>query len=286
MSIEIKQNVCLKNYTTWRVGGAAREFVEVKSTAELKEALSLNKHATILGGGSNVLISDNGINGLVIKNQMRKVLLDGDLVIAQSGAPFTLVANYFYLSSFGGLEWAQGIPGTIGGAVIGNAGAHGSSMANVIEWVEVLRGGDIVRLSNNQCGFSYRKSSFKKDDIILSCALKTIKSDQKVIASMRSNFLAYRKQTQPAGNSCGSVFKGVKQSCHKNINSAGFFIEQAGLKNYQIGGAVVSDKHANFILNPHGTATAVDILELVNYIKLTVYKMFGIVLQEEFKFLE
>ena len=284
MSLEIKTNICLKNYTTWRVGGAAEYFAIVKTPQELLQALEFNKKITLLGAGSNVLISDNGIKGLVIKNRMHKVVESGGFIIAESGTALPLLANYYYLSGFGDLYWAHSIPGTLGGALKSNAGAHGGTIGDLVQSVEVLRDGKKITLTKSDCGFSYRNSKFLDSDIILNATLSYKKTPQELTAQKRKEAIEYRKLTQPTGFSAGSTFKSVPSPNCSKLISAGFYIDKAGLKGKRVGGAVVSEKHANFILND-SSATASDILELITTIKLKVYKMFGIVLAEEIKYL-
>jgi len=286
MELAIKSEVCLKNYTTWRIGGKADRFAVVKTVDELTNVIKIDKSPTIIGGGSNVLIADSGIRGLVIKNQMHRIKESSDIVVVDSGTALSLVANYYYLSSYGDLYWAHLIPGTVGGALKSNAGAHGGNIGDIVEWVEIFRDGDIVRLSNSECGFGYRISKFKSSDIIIRAGLRFSRDNQSNIAIKRHEAKEYRKNTQPVGFSAGSVFKAIPspRCLKRDYFSAGFYIERAGLKGTRVGGAVVSHKHANFILNDN-SATCADVLELIATIKLKVYKTFGVALKEEVCFL-
>ena len=270
----IKKNVLLKNYTTFKIGGRAKYFYIAKDKEDLIRAITLAKKMKlpffILGGGSNLLISDRGFNGLVIK----------------FGQPLSL-----YVSK--GLEWAVGIPGTIQGAVCGNTGAFKQSMQDAVKEVEVfdVKTGEIKNFKNKDCQFSYKDSIFKKKKnlIILSVKIKNRASEgsededenEVLIASKKSNaqkikeYLDYRKERQPLNfPSAGSVFKNPPGF------SAGELIDECGLKGKKIGNVKISEKHANFIVNL-GRGEAKDVMRLIKIIKNRVKKKFGVVLEEE-----
>lgn len=258
--MNFRKNILLKKYTTFKIGGPAKYFFEAKTKIELISALKLAKEKNlpffILGGGSNLLVSDQGFNGLVIK----------------FGQPLSA-----YVTK--GLEWAIGIPGTIQAAVWGNAGAFGGSMADVVKSVEVLdiNSLKIKILKNKDCKFAYRDSVFKqkKNLIILSVEIKTKKSSLKKI----KEYLAHRKKTQPLNfPSAGSVFKNPVGL------SAGKLIQDCNLKGKKIGNVQVSEKHANFIINL-GNGQAKDVIKLIKLIKEKVKNKFGIVLEEEIQLL-
>jgi UDP-N-acetylmuramate dehydrogenase len=252
----LKKNVSLKNYTTFKIGGPAKYFFEAKKKEDLIGAVIAAKKMKlpffIFGGGSNILVSDEGFKGLVIKY----------------GQPLSLYV-------FNGLEWAVGIPGTIQGAVWGNAGAFGKSMKDVVKEVEVfdLKNKKIKILKNKDCKFGYRDSIFKqnKNLIILSAKIKSKKSNPKKM----KEYLNYRKKTQPLNlPSAGSIFKNPKGF------SAGELIEGCGLKGKRIGNVKISEKHANFIVNLGG-GKAKDVMKLINLAKKKVKEKFGITLEEE-----
>jgi len=274
----IKRNVLLKNYTTFKIGGPAKYFFVAKNKEELISAISAAKknHLPffILGGGSNLLVSDKGFNGLVVK----------------FGQPLS-----WYVSK--GLEWAAGIPGTIQGGVYGNAGAFGKSMKDIIESVEVFDAetGKIKIFKNKDCRFSYRNSIFRKKKklIILSVRIKQQVSEgsedgeedkvlfapKKVNAKKIKQYLDYKKQTQPLNfPSAGSVFKNPKGF------SAGELIEKCGLKGKKVGNVKISEKHANFIVNL-GQGKAKDVIKLIKLIKKKVKNKFKILLEEEIQHL-
>ncbi len=255
----IQKNVLLKNYTTFRIGGRAKYFFEAKTKEDLIRAIKLAKKLEIpffvLGAGSNTLVSDKGFDGLVIK----------------FGQPLSL-----YVSK--GLEWAAGIPGTIQGAVYGNAGAFQWSMKDVVESVEVfdMKTEKIKIFKNKDCKFNYRGSIFKKKKslIILSAKIKSGKSDREKI----KGYLEYRRQHHPKLPSAGSVFKNVGKI------PAAILIHRAGLTGKRIGDAQISEKHSNFIVNL-GNAKAKDVLELIKLVKKTVKNKFKINLEEEIQYL-
>ena len=254
--MKFRKNVPLKNYTTFKIGGPAKYFFEAKRKEELIEAIKLAKKLElpffILGGGSNLLVSDKGFDGLVIK----------------FGQPLSS-----YVSK--GLEWAVGIPGTVQGAVWSNAGAFEKSMKDVVKEVEVFdtKTEKIKNFKSKDCKFGYRDSIFKKNKnlIILSVKIKSKKSNRKKI----KQYLDYRKKTQPLNfPSAGSIFK----------NPRGFFaadlIERCGLRGKRIGKVKISEKHANFIVNL-GNGKAKDVKKLIKLGKQKVKSKFGIVLKEE-----
>jgi len=256
----LKKNIFLKNYTTFRIGGRAKYFFVARKKEDLIKAILVAKKFKlpffILGSGSNLLISDKGYEGLVIK----------------TGTPLSLYV-------FKGLEWAAGIPGTIEGAVYGNAGAFGKSMKDAVKSVEVFdtKTGKIEIFKNKDCKFGYRSSIFKKKKnlIILSVKIKTKKSDPQKI----KQYLDYRKKTQPLNlPSAGSVFKNPKGVFAAEL------IEKCSLKGKKIGNVKISEKHANFIINL-GKAKAKDIRKLIDLIKKRVKKKFKTKLEEEIQYL-
>jgi len=308
--LKIKEKIPLKEYTTFKIGGPARYFFVAKNKEDLKNAILWAKKKKlplfILGGGSNVLFSDNGFKGLVIKIQNSNLKIQNEnskfKIICGAGLP--LMKLVFKSSEIGvtGLENLAGIPGTLGGAIWGNAGAFGREIGNLVEEVKVLDVGswklEVKRLKNKDCKFGYRDSIFKrkKNLIILEATLKLKKGKRKEIEEKIKEILRLRKEKQPLEfPSAGSVFKNVPiEKVSKRIREkfrekikdgflpAGVLIEAAGLKGVQIGGAKISEKHANFIVNV-GNAKASDVKELIEKIKKEVKKKFKIQLEEEIK---
>jgi UDP-N-acetylmuramate dehydrogenase len=302
--LKIRENVPLRDYTTFKIGGPARYFFVAKNKEEIKEAILWAKKKKlpffILGGGSNVLFSDNGFNGLVIKLQNRQYEIRNSKVIAEAGVPLQKLVLESAKKGLSGLENLAGIPGTLGGAIWGNAGAFGREIGNLVEEVKVLDVGssklEVKRLKNKDCKFGYRESIFKrkKNLIILEATLKLKKGNKKEIEEKMKEILKLRKEKQPLEfPSAGSVFKNVpirkipkkirerfKGKIKNGFLSAGALIEAAGLKGYKIGEAKISEKHANFILNVKN-AKAKDVVALMNLIKKRVKNKFKITLEEE-----
>lgn len=280
-----RHNVPLKNYNTFKVGGPAKYFCEVKDKNELEEAINFAKGKQlpyfILGGGSNLLISDEGFDGLVVKLNNSDIKLKGERVFAQAGADFGEVVEFAASKGLSGLEWATGIPGTLGGAIRGNAGAFGSYISEAVEAVEAIdEDFEFCGLANSDCGFDYRHSSFKDNNkIIFSSILKLKFENEEIIRERMKQNLDYRRERQPLGyGSAGSVFKNPSEK------PAGKLIEEAGLKGEKVGDAMVSEKHANFIINS-GNATAKDIKELIDLVKQRTKQETGYDLEEEIQYL-
>jgi len=308
--MEFQKNVSLKDYTTFKIGGRAKYFCIVSTKPGLVGAIKLAKKMKlpifILGAGSNLLISDKGFNGLVIKIENCKLKVEfcdsrtkrkkktkssshikNCKVNAEAGVPLNKLVSVSAEKSLSGMEWAAGIPGTVGGAVYGNAGAFGKSMKDVIKTVTVLKIPNsksqipnkfqTKKYKNKECRFGYRDSIFKKrkDLIIISATLQLKKGKKKEIGNIMEEYLEYKKKTQPLNFlSAGSVFKNPKNF------SAAELVEKCGLKGKKIGNAKFSEKHANFIVNLGG-ATAQDVKKLINLAKKSVKKKFGVVLEEE-----
>jgi UDP-N-acetylmuramate dehydrogenase len=278
----IRFNVSLAEYTTFKIGGIADYFLEVENKEKLKESVlwarDNNLPFFILSGGSNVLFSDKGYRGLVIKTGKGKINFKEEKIISFSGNLLRDIISFSLKEGLTGLEWSCGIPGSIGGAVFGNAGAFDSSIKDSVLEVEALdlETKKIKKFKNKECLFGYRESLFKKNNyVILEVLLKLKKEKKEIIEENINSFLKKRKEKQPLGNfSAGSVFKNEKGV------SAGFLIEKCGLKGKRIGNAVISQKHANFILNL-GKAKAKEVKELIEIAKKEVKKKFGIDLKEE-----
>ena len=284
----IKQKVLLKDYTTFKIGGSAQYFLEVSRKEELLAGIewAKNKKAPffVLGGGSNLLVSDKGFAGLVIKVSLNNCQFNGEKALAQAGVNLARLAKECCDKGLSGLEWSSGIQKiTVGGAIYGNAGAFGTNCADLIESVQALDtlDGAVKTFSFNDCQFDYKDSVFKKNKslIILTATFCLESKDSAEIEREMKRILAYRNQNHPKESSAGSVFKNPFQA-----PSAGELIEKCGLKGRQIGQAMISQKHANFIVNL-GQAKASDVLALINLAKQKVKEQFNIVLQEEIQYL-
>ena len=276
----VKKGVRLKNHTTFHIGGKAELFAVARETDDvvrLSREYSPLCDVTYLGRGSNVLISDKGVSGLVVLMRTEKSEFSGSGCIAEAGVPLSLLSGAYLSRSLSGLEFACCIPGSLGGALKMNAGAHGKCMADIVEWVEVLRGGEVVRLKNRECGFAYRASGFAAGDVILRASLNASEADKCDLQITTDKYKAFRREHQPTGFSAGSVFKAADKP-------AGYYIDAAGLKGLECGGAFVSEKHANFIVNS-GFATAENVTALIDEIKARVVAVFGVELKEEIIYL-
>lgn len=261
----------LSRYTTFGIGGSAR-------VTELTTDACLTAHFTggevILGGGSNVLAADAGVIEPVLINRRRGVTADGARLYVTSGEPLSALSRFALSACFSGLEWAEGIPGSVGGAVVMNAGAFGGCMADILDFVDVYDGTRFYRLTNAECGFSYRQSVFQNKKLFISgVGLRLSPGDTRHIGGLMWAYKTERRAKQPTGKCAGSVFKAADRP-------AGYYIERAGLKGRTVGGAAVSKQHANFIMNL-GTATASDVLNLIEEIEDTVREKYGVRLTRE-----
>lgn len=310
--LEIQENIQLAQYTTFRIGGPARYFVAVADEAGVREAIAWARSRGVgfvcLGGGSNLLVSDRGYDGLIIKMNLNRIdfLADNRSMSVGAGTMLSAVVRESVERGLTGLEWAIGIPGTVGGAVFGNAGAYGGSMQDVVDEVVAIdleqpEPGTVV-LEGGDCRFGYRSSIFKelKRHIILAVKLNLLESDRLSVKELVSRNLTARIGKQPKGSpSAGSFFmnpvvedekirlefeqdKGVK--CRDKKVPAGWLIEQVGLRGKQIGGAQVSEISASYVINTGG-ATADDVLALVSFIKQQVRDKMGVQLREEVGYL-
>ena len=280
----------MSRHTTLRTGGPADLLVEVRSVAALIQAVrlagDLNIPCRVLGSGANVLVSDAGVRGLVILNRARSVSFGRDRVTAESGAALAQVARRSVRAGLAGLEWAAGIPGTVGGAVIGNAGAHAGCMADSLESASVLEpDGIVAEWPVERFSYGYRSSALKyrspasgAQAIVLSATLLVEAGDRESLEAQMAGILARRAATQPSGASCGSVFKNPPG------DYAGRLIEAAGLKGTQLGEAQISPVHANFIVNL-GAASATSVKALIDLAQEQVWSQFGVRLELEIELL-
>jgi UDP-N-acetylmuramate dehydrogenase len=282
----LQESVSLAPYTSARIGGPADFLLTASSAGELADMAEklwgMEVSFRILGGGSNVLIADRGARGCVILNHARNVdFIEGDdspSVVAESGASLGSVARRTVDRDWLGMEWAGTVPGTIGGAIVGNAGAHRGDVAGCLEVADILQRGKVPETwPVERFEFDYRDSYLKRnpgDFVVLSGTFRLEKADTPLAKAKLAEFMEYRQRTQPAGASWGSMFKNPPN------RSAGRLIESAGLKGLQIGGARVSTKHANFFINL-GDASASDVLRLVKAVKVQVAERFEVDLELE-----
>lgn len=286
----VQRDVPLARFTSARVGGPADAFIEATSSEELADIVQrlwdLNIPFALIGGGSNILVSDKGVRGCVVLNRAKEVKFNLNqgkpTVWSESGASFGLLARQAASHGLSGLEWAVGIPGTVGGAVFGNAGAHGKEVADNLLLAEILhRDGIRETWTAQQFQYRYRSSVLKRHpgkSVILTATFELVQDEPATIHKRIDEYRDYRKRTQPPGASVGSMFKNPPG------DYAGRLIEQAGLKGLQIGGAAISDVHANFFIN-HGNATAMDIHRLIEIARDKVWELFGVRLELEIEYL-
>ena len=274
----------MKKITALGVGGKAKYFATANSLYALKllvETCGRYKMPyKVIGNGTNLLVSDKGYNGLIIKLfGLSDVFFKRDQVRAMAGANLESVIKFATDHRLSGLESLSGIPATVGGAVVMNAGAFGQSISDCITTVETLNQGKIKVYDKNDCKFGYRKSRFLgKKEIVVSATFSFKEREREKILADVKRFSSVRKNIQPAGRSCGSVFK------NPTGQTAGQLIDKAGLKGLKIGGAKISIQHGNFIITD-GTATATDVYKLIGTVKEKIIQLFGVTLQEEVEYL-
>lgn len=307
--LTILQNEPLSKYTTFHIGGAAKFFVIVKNTEEIKEALAWAREKNlkyfILGGGSNVLFPDAGFDGLVIKIAFMEIEITGEEMIVGAGAPLFFAVKKAAEAGLAGLESLAGIPGTVGGAAVNNAGAYGKSMSDIVSKAEILTaGGNVEVVDKSWFEYKYRASKFKywKDGhkpVILRIWLSLKKTEKDLLDQRISEVMAMRNAAEPKGFCAGCIFKNFKgpqvSELLEKINflpeeknlfasrqaiPAAWFIEHAELKGKKIGGAYIPQEHANYVLSD-GTAKAEDVIMMISFIKQQVRDKFGVQLEEE-----
>ncbi|MDX9970444.1 MAG: UDP-N-acetylmuramate dehydrogenase [Candidatus Gracilibacteria bacterium] len=279
-----KLNESISRYTTFRLGGFASYFYNLEDESHLPSLISFAKEHElpyfILSGGSNLLFPDEGFNGLVIRMDNQYMEIFGTDILASSGTLISKLVNFSVDNNLQGLEKWASLPGTVGGAVRGNAGCHGLETKDILKEAKVLNPDtlEIETIPLEQMDFSYRHSVLKTNKkIVLSAvfALSPLSISKEEQKSQLDEAINFRLQKQPFGFSAGSFFKNPSPE-----RPAGMLIEQSGLKGHQIGGAKVSEKHANFLINT-GSATSKDMLDLISLIKSTVKEKFDIDLVEE-----
>ncbi len=310
----VKLNESLSKHTTFKLGGPAAVFIEPKTNEELMKVFAFVKESGVpyfvLGGGSNILISDEGFDGVVIKPRNTKLTIDGQTVYAEAGVVLGKVASESAKAGLTGFEWGIAVPGNIGGAVRGNAGAFGGEIKDSLVSAQVFDGKDLHTYTNQEMQFVYRGSrvkAHKGQEIVISATFKLTPGDAKPATAKVKELLAKKFASQPMGERCaGCLFKNVEvdgatrtikapskgQPTDRFMNTvpeefwqkgtvpAGWLIEQSGLKGYSKHGAKVSEIHANFIVND-GTGTADGVLALAKEVKAKVQADFGVELHEE-----
>lgn len=282
----VEENAPMSKYTSFKTGGNARVLIIPESAEMLSDLIKLCKeqgvNPLVMGNGSNLLVTDKGIDGVVIKigSTMSSIELIGDdTVKCSAGAQLKSLCSFALEHSLSGLEFAYGIPGTLGGAVYMNAGAYGGEMKDVlVSCTHIDSDGNMGELSGDELSLGYRHSVYTDNGFtVVSAVLKLKKGNADEIKAAMDDKLFRRRDKQPLEfPSAGSTFK------RPEGYFAGALIEECGLKGYTVGGAQVSEKHAGFVIN-RGGATSDDILRLIEYIKKTVYEKFGVLLEPEVK---
>ncbi|KKI93736.1 UDP-N-acetylenolpyruvoylglucosamine reductase [Bacillus sp. SA1-12] len=281
---KVLENEPLAKHTTMKIGGPAEIFIEPNSIDDLSRAFQIiKKHGAkwrAIGRGSNLLVADKGIQGVVIKlgSGMDDFELDEETLTVGGGCSVIKLATLISKKGLSGLEFSSGIPGSIGGAVYMNAGAHGSDMSKIVEKAHILfEDGTMEWLTNKEMEFSYRTSILqeKRPGICIEAVLNLQKGEKEDIVAVMQKNKDYRRETQPWNYPCaGSIFRNPLPKY------AGQLVEEAGLKGYQIGGAKISEMHGNFIVNAGG-ATAQDVLDLISFVKKTIFDTYGVTLETE-----
>lgn len=288
----------LAKYTTFKVGGEADRFIEVTETDKLVQLLNYltgeGIEFFILGGGSNVLLPDEGLRDVVIRIKTSAVSVDGSTVMAEAGVLFGALSTTAVQHKLTGLEWSAGLPGTVGGAVRGNAGAMGSDVAHCVSKVRIWRDGEVVDITPEECAFGYRDSMFKHStDVVLAAWFTLAPGDSKASLMQMQDILKKRAGHYPPFPSAGSFFKNIlikdwpkdgkalpSEFVAQGRVPAGWLNEQCGLKGFAVGGAMVSKEHGNFLIN-YKNATQDELRQVVEEVKSRVYTNFGVELEEE-----
>ena len=279
----------LKNHTTFKIGGNCIALIEPREVSDIVETIKICRENSIkffvIGNGSNLLVPDEGYNGVIIKlkGEFSTIKVEGDYVMVNSGAKLSEVYTVAYENSLTGFEFASGIPGTIGGAIFMNAGAYGGEMKDIVESIEVLDldNFELRELKNEELEFSYRKSIIqRKNYIVTTIKLKLKKGNKEEINSVYEDLRDRRNSKQPLNfGSAGSTFK------RPEGHFASKLIEDAGLKGYHINDAWVSEKHSGFIVNK-GNASFKEVMELIEYVQKVVFEKFGVKLETEVRILK
>lgn len=279
------QNESMATHCTFRCGGEAKVYIKPQSMDQLKDTLKVLKEENypflVIGNGSNILVKDSGYDGAIVEVDSKIADIDviGDEIVAEAGAKLSRIATIAMENDLAGFEFAHGIPGNLGGAVVMNAGAYGGEMKDVIKWVEVMdENGEIKTLTLDELDLSYRHSIImEKNMIVLRACIKLELGVMGEIADIMAVLMQRRKASQPLEYpSAGSTFK------RPEGYFAGKLIQDAGMKGYKYGNAMVSDKHSGFVINT-GDATATEVLQVIDDVRKKVYDDFGVMMEPEVK---
>lgn len=283
-SIDYSKNLQMKNLTTLSLGGPCKIFVKPKNIRQLQQVVDCFNDANMpykfIGNGSNLLVSDNGYNGAIISTkQLNNITLGDSVISVGSGVTMQYLNGYCLKNEITGFEPFVSIPATLGGAVFMNAGAFGFCASDNLLSVKAFDGKKIALFTKEECEFAYRNSVFHTNKaVVLSCDFRLHKANKDYILDRINCYKKARKETQPIGKSCGSIFK------NPTLAPAGLLIDRCGLKGYRVGGVEISNKHANF-LSVIGDCTAKDVFDLISYVKNKVLEKFNVKLVEEVEYL-
>lgn len=311
MSYQLRENEPLSRHTFFKIGGPARFFAEADNAADfiaaIKTALSLDLPWVILGAGSNVLVADRGFTGMVVYWRGGDIAVRGEVLRAEAPVAMARAAAESLRAGLRGLEWAVGIPGSIGGSARGNAGCFGKEIKDVVKSLEVfdVSRGELEEWPREKAEFNYRSSIFKRrpELVVLSATFELLPGDRAEGENLVREYSMHRAETQDIGSmSAGCIFKNILWTQRGVDRSglirrfpelgrfgdspaipAGFLIDRAGLKGWRVGGAVISDRHGNFFLNS-GQATAEDVVTLIGIAKERVQRLYGLMLEEEIQY--
>lgn len=301
----IKKDIVIKRYTTFKIGGTVKYFATIKNKEDLINTIKFSKDKNlpifVLGGGSNVLADDKSYNGIVLKMDNKEVEVEGERIIAGAGVPLKKVVEISLNNSLTGFEWGAGIPGSVGGATYGNASAFGESVEDSLQKVEIfnISSEKFSHITKKECNYGNKESIFKNDKniIIFKVIFKLKKGNKKEIKRKMEELISKRKKAHPNSlPSAGCIFKNyqgkvsdkkiierfplLEKFNKSSIIPVSYLIDKSGLKGRRVGGAKVSSKHANFIVNDKG-AKKKDVLNLIDVIKKEVKKKFNIEIEEE-----
>jgi UDP-N-acetylmuramate dehydrogenase len=270
----------LSCHTSIKIGGRVKYLVLPNDVFSLERAINVlgDVPFQMMGLGTNLLVQDDDLDIAVVKTErLNQIEIKGEKVLVESGTPLKRLCLFLMEAELGGLEFAYGIPGSVGGAIYMNAGAYGGEIGEFVEAVEVLRDGKRTWLSKNEIFFGYRDSTFKREKLIITRAMMSFKREKKeVIKAKMDDYIKRRLEKQPLDlPSAGSVFKRPREDFY-----VGKAIESLGLKGYRIGGAQISEKHAGFIVNT-GSATFDDVMKLIEFVRKKVKEKYGVELETE-----
>ena len=305
--MNIQENIALKDISTFKIGGKAQYLVYAENQQDIIEALRFaqDKDLSIglIGSGCNLLIQDEDIEGVILKMNTKSIEIKDKQIFAEAGVSLAMLANSGHKANLVGLEWAPSVPSSVGGAIRGNAGAFGGETKDTLKQIRVYRGGRIEDIDKSDIDFHYRYSSFKDEnntDIILGGLFELETGDVAVSKIQIRDNIIKKSQNQPIGVACsGCIFKNyeglinedlynqypdLKTFVTKGIIPSGYLIQEAGLKGFTQGGIQISEKHGNYMINT-GTGTYRDVIKLIDMVKMRIYDIFGVSIEEEVVYL-